>query len=461
MPLLPVRSLFWRAFLTFWSAMALILVCGMLFTAAVAWYRVNSLDGLNPGSLAHDAAQIAREDGTDGLERWVAAMDARYSALNIYLVDASDHDILGRALPARLRDWLKDYRAAPPDPFPAASAPSPSVRVSWWDPQLLTLPDGRELLMLFLPFDSSHWELLGLAPVALVIVLFALAVTAPLCWALTRNVTAPLDALRLATQALSAGQLDARTPARLTRRKDELGLLAQDFDAMASRLQALVGTREQLLRTIAHELRSPLARLQLAVELARRKDERLDLQLDRIEREGERLDALVGNTLALAKMGALPEPADMLDLAEVVDAVVEDARFEAGDRNVGIAWERPAPLRIQGDLESLASAIENVLRNALRFAPTGSSIRLRLLAGLRDVQLEIEDRGPGVPEQELGYLFEPFYRSASGAAMAGSGAGLGLSIARAAVAAHKGRISASNVLPQGLSVRIELPLAAT
>ena len=107
MPLLPVRSLFWRAFLTFWSAMALILVCGMLFTAAVAWYRVNSLDGLNPGSLAHDAAQIAREDGADGLERWVAAMDARYSALNIYLVDASDHDILGRALPARLRDWLR------------------------------------------------------------------------------------------------------------------------------------------------------------------------------------------------------------------------------------------------------------------------------------------------------------------------------------------------------------------
>ena len=460
MPLLPVRSLFWRAFLTFWSAMALILVCGMLFTAAVAWYRVNSLDGLNPGSLAHDAAQIAREDGADGLERWVAAMDARYSALNIYLVDASDHDILGRALPARLRDWLKDYRAAPPDPFPASSAPSPSVRVSWWDPQLLALPDGRELLMLFLPFDSSHWELLGLAPVALVIVLFALAVTAPLCWALTRNVTAPLGALRLATQALSAGQLDARTPARLTRRKDELGLLAQDFDAMAGRLQALVGTREQLLRTIAHELRSPLARLQLAVELARRKDERLDLQLDRIEREGERLDALVGNTLALAKMGALPEPANMLDLAEVVDAVVEDARFEAGDRNVGIAWERPAPAhpgrpREPGQRDRERAAQCAALRaDGQQHPPASAGGPARRAIGNRGSR-------PGVPEQELGYLFEPFYRSASGAAMAGSGAGLGLSIARAAVAAHKGRISASNVLPQGLSVRIELPLAAT
>ena len=124
MPLLPVRSLFWRAFLTFWSAMALILVCGMLFTAAVAWYRVNSLDGLNPGSLAHDAAQIAREDGADGLERWVAVMDARYSALNIYLVDASDHDILGRAPPARLRDWLRTIAPR----RPTHSSPRPRRR---------------------------------------------------------------------------------------------------------------------------------------------------------------------------------------------------------------------------------------------------------------------------------------------------------------------------------------------
>ena len=229
---------------------------------------------------------------------------------------------------------------------------------------------------------------------------------------------------------------------------------------MAGRLQALVGTREQLLRTIAHELRSPLARLQLAVELARRKDERLDLQLDRIEREGERLDALVGNTLALAKMGALPEPADMLDLAEVVDAVVEDARFEAGDRNVGIAWERPAPAhpgrpREPGQRDRERAAQCAALRaDGQQHPPAPAGGPARRAIGNRGSR-------PGVPEQELGYLFEPFYRSASGAAMAGSGAGLGLSIARAAVAAHKGRISASNVLPQGLSVRIELPLAAT
>ena len=184
------------------------------------------------------------------------------------------------------------------------------------------------------------------------------------CWALTRHVAAPLDQLRRAARALAAGKLETRSPAALSLRKDEVGLLARDFDAMAGRLQALVDTREQLLRNIAHELRSPLARLRLGVELARRKDERQDLQLDRMERECERLDALVGSTLRLARMGALPSPTETLDLANVVDDVVQDARFEAGDRRVSIDWRRPAPLPVTADRDSLASAIENALRNA-------------------------------------------------------------------------------------------------
>ncbi|MCY1204704.1 Adaptive-response sensory-kinase SasA [compost metagenome] len=456
---LPARSLFWRAFLTFWSAMALILVCGMMLTAAVAWYRFNSLDGLNPASLTRDAAQIARTQGKDGLERWVQAMDQRYSALKIYIMDAQDADILGRRLPTRMHDWLTSYRAAPDRPSQADDVPAApeAERVSWWEPQWLALPDGTELLMLFLPFDSSHWEVLELSPVALALLLFALAVTAPFCWALTRHVTAPLAQLRQTTHALSAGRLDAQTPPKLARRKDELGLLARDFNAMADRLKAFVDTREQLLHNIAHELRSPLARLRLAAELARRKDERQDLQLDRIERECERLDSLVGNTLRLARLGALPVPTDTLDLAEVVSAVVEDARYEAGGRQIRIDWDQHPAVPLIGDRCSLASAIENVLRNALRFAPAHSTIRVRLLVSAREACLEIEDRGPGVAHDELESLFEPFYRTTSGARKPGSGAGLGLSIAQAAVVAHKGRMSARNLSPHGLSVRLELP----
>ncbi|QVQ29588.1 HAMP domain-containing sensor histidine kinase [Achromobacter deleyi] len=454
---LPARSLFWRAFLTFWGAMAVILVCGMMLTAAVAWYRFNSLDGLNPGNLTRDAAQIARTQGQDGLARWVRIMDDRYSALQIYVMDSQDADILGRRLPTRMHDWLSAYRAAP-DRSPQADylpVDPTGERVSWWEPQLLRLPDGSELLMLFLPFDSSRWEVLALSPVALALLLFALAVTAPFCWALTRHITAPLAQLRHTTHALAAGHLEAHTPPKLARRKDELGLLARDFDAMAVRLKALVDTREQLLHNIAHELRSPLARLRLASELARRNDERHDLQLDRIERECERLDTLVGNTLRLARVGALPVPSETLDLSEIVSDVVEDARYEAEGRHLRISWDTPPPVPIVGDRCSLASAIENVLRNALRFAPPHSAIRVRLLINASEASLEIEDRGPGVATQDLASLFEPFYRAAS--ATPGSGAGLGLSIAQAAIVAHKGSISARNLSPQGLSVRMELP----
>ena len=200
MPLLPVRSLFWRAFLTFWSAMALILVCGMLFTAAVAWYRVNSLDGLNPGSLAHDAAQIAREDGADGLERWVAAMDARYSALNIYLVDASDHDILGRALPARLRDWLRTIAPRRPTHSRLVRAVAQRARVLVGS----AAADAARRSRTANAVPALRFLTLGIAgPGARRARHRAVRPGrhGAAVLGLTRNVTAPLGALRLATQA--------------------------------------------------------------------------------------------------------------------------------------------------------------------------------------------------------------------------------------------------------------------
>ncbi len=456
---LPTRSLFWRAFLTFWGAMAAILVCGMVLTAAVAWLRFNSLDGLSPASLTRDAAQVAVTEGEPGLRRWVDAMDAHYSALKIYLLDDRDADILGRRLPARMRDWLAAYRTSPDrlQETEYARADRIPERVSWWDPHLLALPDGTQRLLLFLPFDSSHWELLSLTPVALALLLFALAVTAPLCWALTRHVAGPVALLRQTTQALSAGNLAARTPAKVAARHDEIGLLARDFNAMAERLNALVGMREQLLHSIAHELRSPLARLQLALELARNKDERQAVQLDRIERECERLDALVGNTLRLARMGALPAPAEVRDLAGIVAAVAQDARYEAAGRGVRVDCDAPGPLPVRADACSLSSAIENVLRNAVRYSPDEGTVHVRLRPAGGLACLEIRDEGPGVPESELPALFEPFYRSAS--AKPGTGTGLGLSIAQAAVAAHRGRIHARNAAPHGLAVSIELPIA--
>ncbi|GLC94221.1 hypothetical protein Tamer19_36290 [Cupriavidus sp. TA19] len=456
--------LFWRNFLTFWLGAAAIVGIGMALTAAVAWYRFDALDGLSPAALTEDAREAAATHGRPGLVRWLRAMDSHASALNIYIVDDHLNELLGRPLPARLRNHLSE-RLVPmwhagqlghPD---HGHVPRPGARVSWWDPQPIALPggpQGTELLMLFLPFDSSRWEVLHLSPVALAFGLFALAVSAPLCWALTRHVTGPTRRLREATQALAAGNLATRTPPSLARRADELGQLARDFDAMAGRLQRLMDWREQLLRNIAHELRSPLGRLRLSLELARRRDATLALQFDRIERETERLDALVERTLQLARLHAVEPVRSAIDLTELVDVIVADARFEAAGRGAAIDWAAPAALPFDADGAALGSAIENILRNAVRYTDPAAPVTVTLAADADAVRLDIVDGGPGVPEAALPSLFEPFFRVRNGAGHP-AGAGLGLSIAQAAIAAHGGTVTAHNAAPHGLAVRICLP----
>lgn len=459
--------LFWRNFLAFWAGMAAIVAIGMALTASVAWYRFQALDGLNPASLTQDALQIARTQGRPGLERWVRAMDSRFSALQIYLVDQHNADILGRRLPTRVHDWVSTLER--PSHAPAQSAPldhdrgtlplDPGASVSWWDPQAIPLPDGEDLLLVFLPFDSSRWEMLHLSPVMLALGLFALAVSAPLCWALTRHVTAPVRSLREAVRALAGGDLRARMPPAMAARADELGHLARDFDSMAARLEALVRSRERMLRNIAHELRSPLARLQVSSELARRDDGRLSVQLDRIEREIARLDGLVAHTLMLARLGARALPLQPLELVGVVQEVVEDARFEAAARGVSVQWTAPPPAMVMGDRVRLASAIDNVLRNAIRHTDPDAPIRVTLRSAGDRLELDIVDGGPGVPPDALPHLFEPFYRVRDGARPDGEGSGLGLSIAMASIAAHGGGIAARNALPRGLWVGMWLPRA--
>ncbi|WP_042879767.1 HAMP domain-containing sensor histidine kinase [Cupriavidus necator] len=275
-------------------------------------------------------------------------------------------------------------------------------------------------------------------------------------WAM---VTGPTRRLREATQALAAGELSARTPPALARRADELGQLARDFDVMADRVQHRMDWREQLLRNIAHELRSPLGRLRLSLELARRRDATLELQFERIERETERLDALVERTLQLARLHAVAPVRSAIDLAGLVDAVVADARFEAAARGVAIRWAPPHELLVDADAAALGSAIENILRNAVRYTDPAVPVTVALCANDESIRLDIVDGGPGVPEDALASLFEPFYRVRSGPGQP-AGAGLGLSIAQAAIAAHGGMVVARNAAPRGLAVRVWLPRRA-
>ncbi len=286
-------------------------------------------------------------------------------------------------------------------------------------------------------------------------------------YGLARYLAAPVSRIRSAAQRISSGDLSARVePNHVPRGRDEIAHLSRDFDTMAGRLQNLVTAQNRLLGDVSHELRSPLARMNLALELARRGDEiKRQNALERIERESARLDVLVGELLTLSRLenGLRAETlGNAVDIVALAREVAEDAEFEAQNAGRGVEVEFSGPqksLIVRGDPELLRRAVENVTRNALRHTDDNSKVSLDLASENGEVVLSIADRGPGVPAEELDSIFRPFYRveGARDRPDGSSGTGLGLAIAQRAIAAHGGTIVAQNRPDGGLLVRLSLP----
>jgi two-component system, OmpR family, sensor kinase len=289
--------------------------------------------------------------------------------------------------------------------------------------------------------------------------LASLAVAALVAW----YVAKPIRNLRRAFDAAAQGNLDARVGNALGRRRDELADLGRDFDRTAARLKLLMDGQRRLLHDISHELRSPLARLQAAVGLARQNPGNVDASMDRIEREAVRMDKLVDELLTLSRVeaGMGSERSESVRLTELVHDVVEDAAFEARARSISVIYDTnavlPDPVAIEGNREMLHRALENVVRNAGRHSPPGGTVRItgRVDAVARAVELTIADEGPGVAAGDLASIFDPFYRGSEAARTPGHG--LGLAIARRVVEAHGGTITASNRPTGGLAVTLRLP----
>lgn len=279
---------------------------------------------------------------------------------------------------------------------------------------------------------------------------------------LARSLSAPVRRLREAAQRLAEGDLSVRVGRTLGHRWDETEDLGQDFDRMAERIEALVEAQRRLLRDISHELRSPLARLNVALELARQKaGPGAGSSLDRIGREAERLNQLIGELLTLTVLETGSERLERvpLDLETLVRRVAEDADFEARARSRSVEILEAEPTRVEGVPELLRRAIENVVRNAVRFTVEGSAVEIRLSrAGGSSARVTVRDRGPGVPEGSLSDLFRPLYRVADSRDRQSGGAGIGLAITERAVRVHGGRVSAENADGGGLIVTIELPV---
>lgn len=282
----------------------------------------------------------------------------------------------------------------------------------------------------------------------------ALTFSAALAWYLSR----PVRHLGQAFEAFAGGDLGVRTAARIGRRRDEIADLGRGFDRMATRIEQLVDAQRRLLHDVSHELRSPLARMSAAIGLARQDPSRTEAMLERVDRETARLDTLVGELLGLARLEhdaarTLPQP---VALDALLHDVAGDARFEAAARNVEVvlSTDGAGPV-VKGQVELLRRTFDNVLRNAVKYAPAGSVVHIVLDRADGRARVSISDGGCGVANDELERIFDPFFR---GERSDGShGAGLGLSIARRAVEAHGGDIRASNAEGGGLRVDIRLP----
>jgi two-component system sensor histidine kinase CpxA len=260
--------------------------------------------------------------------------------------------------------------------------------------------------------------------------------------------------LRKALDQFGQGDLSARTEET---RRDELGELARAYDGMANRIQTLLAAERRLLLDISHELRSPLARLSVAVELARSGEGRA-LPLDRIQKEADRLNALITQLLDVTRMEGDPanRRLERVKLDQLVGELVDDCSIEAKARGCALTLDPPPAVAVEGDGELLRRAIENVVRNAIRYAPRESTVEVVVSNGSGHAHVRVRDYGPGVPADALPRLFDPFYRVEPDRNRGTGGVGLGLSIARRAVELHHGTLRASNASP-GLLVDIELP----
>lgn len=449
---LGMGRLFWKIFFSLWLTL---LLTGML-VGGLVWQhnkaRIENLEVLADGPKAYfsvkSLARVLRREGIEELDDLLEDRRERtHRPLKVMIVNESGEDMLGRPVPPlmlqKARESLNDSRQS-------------SIT------EVIT-PEGEQFL-LFVPHYSyfkpenrisafpRHLPAFPLF-IALIASLFF---SAGLAWYITQ----PVRHLRQATNQFAKGLLDTRVMHNIGNRHDEIADLARDFDHMAEQVQALVVTQKRLLNDVSHELRSPLARLQVAIEMARQQPDKTEELMQRIEKESQRLDELVGELLTLSRLEAdvHKNENDYFDISGLVASIADDARFEADNQNKQVIINPADEVLINGSIELFRRAIENIIRNALFYTPEKTQVTINIKQNNNHVVLTICDTGKGVSEDKLPDLFQPFIRiSESNQNVKIPGYGLGLAIARRAIEIHDGTIKAYNQPQGGLCVEMRIP----
>jgi two-component system sensor histidine kinase CpxA len=420
-------------------ALATIALC-----AVGIWATARALDrprdrGTDPikslmNMLAEDTNRAFEEGGVEGLTAYLRKLDAKLPGER-FLVDSTGRNLADGSDRATL------VRSAELAKFGIAEQP---------DGRLAVVAKPRDDRFRFIWVVEPWFELPSAKPFIAVVV----AIIAAMGAALALYISVPLRRLRRVMGLFGRGELGARVGSR---RRDEIGIVSREFDLLAERVETLVIAERRLLQDVSHELRSPLTRLDVAIDLAIKREDRGPL-LKRIRRDITRLSVLVGELLHLTRMEGEPSTRvlEVVRPAELLRLLVEDCTIEAEAKGCRLVFEAAWSGSIKGDLELLRRAFENVIRNAIRHAPEGTLVRVSLAWYGQGVKVEVRDYGPGVPAEALSSLFEPFFRVEDDRSRESGGVGLGLAIARRAIAIHGGSISARNAGP-GLSLEIILP----
>jgi two-component system, OmpR family, sensor kinase len=462
-----MNSLFTRVFVSFWIVLGIIIAGCVATTTLVAWHRITVLSAINFEQMNSDAKSALTRDGEAGLQSWLRQVGSTYPGVDIYILDAAGRDILERRVPARLTQWLargngQKLIAGSPDQSPLA--PTLQYAASHLlDSSQISASNGKNYTLAIAWFGSSPIDVLGTYDVVPALLLLALLVSAAASWWLARYISAPIYGLQQSARILARGDLNAKVEERFSQRPDEIGTLARDFNHMAAELKAQIEAKEVLLRDISHELRSPLGRIQVALGLAALDRENVEVQHQRIERDIERMNRLIEEIIRLARLTNAPHSFsfEVVDFGLLLDEVVDDARPEAAVHGRQVVMSRPPHLVLQGNPELLRQAVENVLRNAIRYAPEKSEVAVTVARENDSIVVAIGDQGPGVPEAELQRIFDPFYRVSRARDRKGGGTGLGLAITARVVSLHAGRLFAKNSRDGGLVVTISLPAMAS
>lgn len=427
-----------RRILLWFAALLALSVAALYITAAWSW-RGQAREGggpFDPILRAHvqNIVSTYESQGKDGLQQQFVKLYGD-APVNCYLLDRDGRDVVT----GKLRPDL--MRPLPHRPFfPFLPPPELLIRKASIDGGYYFVLQGT-----FKPDVISHMLPYSWIPIVLVL----------LCYALAFTLVHPVRQLREVVIKFGRGDLASRSGSQ---RKDEIGELARAFDQMADRLQTLLTAERRLLQDISHELRSPLARLRFALELARSSPDP-KTALERVDKEVGRLSTLVGELLQVTRAEGDPDSRNLeaISLKTFLSALVEDSRIEAAPKQCSIGFSMPQDFTVTVDRELLHRAVENLLRNAIHYSPEGSAVQLNCIGEANSILIQVRDQGPGVPPEDLDHIFQPFYRVEKDRAREnGSGVGLGLAITERAIRLHHGDVRAQNLDP-GLMVELRLP----